>query len=168
MTTFTFAIEDGEHSFEYEPLHGDPNTLFTDGQSRIVDEIQSLGYRFIPGAEPEYQELTKAYRTSSNKVDLGDLTDRVEPDQPPEEDEDETVLELVGPDMASQETAFGKDQNVGAVAAAISDRYGVELDEQVVLYPTAEREDALQTDTRVEDLSTQQLHWSVDSLEEGS
>lgn len=172
MTTIQFTIDDTTHSIEITPDHGDPNTLFVNGQSRIVDKIEQLGYAFSDGAAPDYQEFTKAFRATENGIDLGDLSGRVHPvdvsDPETDEGEDTVTLELVGPEGETLEQSFRASQNLGAVTAVIEDQYNLALDEQVVLFPRKDQEDALTTDQVVANLDGDSLYWDVTTVEEAS
>jgi len=169
MTTIQFTIDDTAHRFEVTPEHGDPNTVFVDAQTRIVDKVEELGYAFADGAAPDYQEFTKAFRTTEHGIDLGDLSGRVHPVDVTDtktDDEDTATLELVGPDDESLEQSVRPAQNLGAVTAVIEDQYNLDLDEQVGLYPSADRDVPLATDQPVADLDVDTLYWDVTTVEE--
>lgn len=161
MTTIAFSIEGEEHRFEFEPVHGDPNVLFREGSSHVAEEIEEMGYAFRRGAEPEYQELARAYRDGPG-LDLGDLSDRVERSEPnPAPPEDGIPVELVGPEEETGERWFEPGQNIGAVAAAIGSDHDVGLDERVVLHVG---EEEFTNDTPIEKVAGEVLEWEIRDL----
>lgn len=169
MTAIQFAIDEA-HTVECRPERGDPNELFRQGQTLVVDAVEDQGYAFEEGASPDCQEFVAAFEPGSNEIALGDLSHRVRPVDVSDQDdaaEDTVTLDLVGREGESLELSFRESQNLGAVTASLADQYNLGLQEQVVVFPTDGRAEALPTDTLVGELPTSTLYWGVTTVEEG-
>jgi hypothetical protein len=172
MTTIEFAPDDTTASIEITPDHGDPNAVFRAGPAQIADTVAEHGYRFEDRTGISYQELSRAYRETEkpDHIALGDLSDRIVPvdvqEDDPNPDGDGVTLTLVGPDDERLERTFGAAQNLGAVAAAVTDAYDLDVTDRVVLSPTAGREEPLATDRGVNEFAADTLYWEVAAREE--
>jgi len=174
MPTIEFTLGDTTASVEIWPDHGDPNVVFSEGPGRIADAVADHGYRFADRTGIAYQELSRAYReaTDPDHITLGDLSERVVPVDVPKDDPDSDpdhgdgiILTLIGPEEERLERTFGAQQNLGAVAAAVTEAYDLEVTDQVVLAPTAAREDPFSTETGVGDLTEQTVYWATETAE---
>jgi hypothetical protein len=157
MTTIEFALDETTTSIEITPEDGDPNAVFRTAPDRIAAAATDHGYRFKDDGGITYQELTKAYRETPapETIALGDLSGRLVPVDVTEEDPDPDgiTLTLIGPAEERLERTFGRQQNLGAVAAAVTEAYDLGMTDQVVLAPTAARDESLTSATGVDELA---------------
>jgi hypothetical protein len=73
-------------------------------------------------------------------------------------------LTLVGPDDQQVTRSYGANEGMGSVTADLQDHYGVDRDEQVCLYASAERRHEVPTEAPVSEYDGKTLYWGTESL----
>jgi hypothetical protein len=185
MATIECTIDGETYSVEVAPPRGDLNRLYRQGDA-LVDELRSAGYE-LTGSAPAFQELASAHQRAdeADVIDLGDLSERVTERDPegsdgaplpgdagagttdppsPSDGEGDVALTLVGPDDQQVTRSYGANEGMGSVTADLQDHYGVDRDEQVCLYASAERRHEVPTEAPVSEYDGKTLYWGTESL----
>lgn len=158
MVEITFSVGEEEFSVEINPESGHPREAYKSGDA-VVERITANGYEFI-GKAPQYQELSRAHRQSSspNKIELGDLSDRVK--EPPEP-AGEVTIELVGPDGESVTRSYESSQTITQVCADIISYHGVDRDRTVKLFSTPSKSNEIEKSKPVADFDESSIYWDI-------
>lgn len=154
MVEFLIKTDQGGLNFN---LQGeDLKSVLKDAVQKTEEVLKDHNLCFKEGEQIQFQHLVEAFRQDyPGIVDLGDLSDRLQPSC----QEEEVKITLVSPDGDHLVGRYRKKQPVGAIKADIDQEYGLDPQAFVVLKDEQGRE--VDSSIKVGDLSQARLHWAV-------